>query len=36
VIGDKLGLYRELARSGPVTAVELAARTATAESYVRE
>src|SRR4051812_31792433 len=36
VIGDKLGLYRQLAESGPTTAVELAARTATAERYVRE
>jgi hypothetical protein len=36
VIGDKLGLYRKLAESGPTTAVELATRTATAERYVRE
>jgi SAM-dependent methyltransferase len=36
VIGDKLGLYRALAASGPATAAELATRTATAERYVRE
>jgi len=36
VIGDKLGLYRELADSGPLTSSELAERTATAERYVRE
>ncbi len=36
VIGDKLGLYRELAGSGPLTPSELAERTGTAERYVRE
>jgi 2-polyprenyl-3-methyl-5-hydroxy-6-metoxy-1,4-benzoquinol methylase len=36
VIGDKLGLYKALAEAGPVTAKELAARTDTAERYVRE
>ena len=36
VIGDKLGLYREMADGPPVTADELAARTGTAERYVRE
>jgi SAM-dependent methyltransferase len=36
VIGDKLGLYKELAAAGPLTARELAHRTATAERYVRE
>ncbi len=35
VLGDKLGLYKALAE-GPATAAELAARTATAERYVRE
>ena len=35
VIGDKLGLYRALA-AGPLTPAELAARTGTAERYVRE
>lgn len=36
VIGDRLGLYRELAQAGPLTAAELAERTGTAERYVRE
>ena len=36
VIGDKLGLYRALAEAGPLTPGELAARTGTAERYVRE
>jgi len=36
VMGDKLGLYRALAAGGPQSPVELAARTATAERYVRE
>ena len=36
VIGDRLGLYRELAAGGPLTSAELAARTGTAERYVRE
>jgi SAM-dependent methyltransferase len=37
VIGDKLGLWKALARVGePVTPVELAARTDTTERYVRE
>ncbi|MBF6569610.1 MAG: class I SAM-dependent methyltransferase [Candidatus Binataceae bacterium] len=36
VIGDKLGLYRAIAEAGSVTPVELAARTGTAERYVRE
>jgi 2-polyprenyl-3-methyl-5-hydroxy-6-metoxy-1,4-benzoquinol methylase len=35
-IGDKLGLYRAMADSRPVTSVELAERTGTAERYVRE
>lgn len=35
VIGDRLGLYRELAR-GACTAAELAARTGTAARYVQE
>jgi 2-polyprenyl-3-methyl-5-hydroxy-6-metoxy-1,4-benzoquinol methylase len=35
LVGDRLGLYKELAR-GPVTAVDLAARTGTNERYVRE
>ncbi|HSB56235.1 MAG TPA: class I SAM-dependent methyltransferase [Nitrosopumilaceae archaeon] len=36
VIGDKLGLYREMAKSGPLLPSELAAKTGTAERYVRE
>ena len=35
-IGDRLGLYKAMAGAGPVTAAELAARTGTAERYVRE
>ena len=36
VIGDKLGLYRAMAGAGPLTPADLAARTGTAERYVRE
>src|SRR3954451_15921485 len=36
VIGDRLGLYRELAAGGPQTSSELAQRTGTAERYERE
>jgi SAM-dependent methyltransferase len=36
VMGDKLGLYRALAGAGPSSPPELAARTDTAERYVRE
>jgi SAM-dependent methyltransferase len=36
VIGDKLGLYRELAKGEPLTSAELSARTDTSERYVRE
>jgi SAM-dependent methyltransferase len=36
IIGDKLGLYRELARGEALSAAELAAKTGTAERYVRE
>jgi 2-polyprenyl-3-methyl-5-hydroxy-6-metoxy-1,4-benzoquinol methylase len=36
VMGDKLGLYRALAGAGPTMPAELAARTGTAERYVRE
>jgi SAM-dependent methyltransferase len=35
-IGSRLGLFAELVRSGPATPAELAARTGTAERYVRE
>jgi SAM-dependent methyltransferase len=36
VIGDRLGLYRAMAKSGPVTSAELATATGTAERYIRE
>jgi 2-polyprenyl-3-methyl-5-hydroxy-6-metoxy-1,4-benzoquinol methylase len=36
LIGDKLGLYRAMADSLPVTSAELAERTGTRERYVRE
>src|SRR5271155_1664577 len=36
VIGDKLGLYRALAGTDGLSPAELAARTGTAERYVRE
>ena len=36
VIGDKLGLYKALAKAGPLTSADLAARTGTTERYVRE
>jgi len=36
VIGDRLGLYRAMADGEPVTAEELAGRTATDPRYVRE
>lgn len=35
-LGDRLGLYKDLAANGPATSAELAARTATNERYVRE
>lgn len=36
VTGDKLGLYKALAKDGPATPADLAARTGTHERYVRE
>ena len=36
VIGDKLGLYKAMAETGPITAAELAQKTSTNERYVRE
>jgi 2-polyprenyl-3-methyl-5-hydroxy-6-metoxy-1,4-benzoquinol methylase len=36
VIGDRLGFYRAMAGAGPLTSVELARRTGTAERHVRE
>ena len=35
-LGERLGLYQALAADGPATSAELAARTGTAERYVRE
>jgi 2-polyprenyl-3-methyl-5-hydroxy-6-metoxy-1,4-benzoquinol methylase len=35
-IGDKLGLYKSLAKTGPQTSAELARATGTAERYIRE
>ncbi len=35
-LGDRLGLYRALAETGPSTSTELAARTGLVERYVRE
>ena len=35
-LGDKLGLYKALASSGPLTAQELADQTGTVERYIRE
>ena len=36
LLGDRLGLYKAMADSAPVTAGELAERTSTSERYVRE
>lgn len=36
LLGDRLGLYKAMADSQPVTSAELAARTGTTERYVRE
>jgi SAM-dependent methyltransferase len=36
VIGDRLGLFKELASSGPATSAELAARAGIQERYARE
>src|ERR1700681_78831 len=36
IMGDKLGLYKALAEAGPLAPADLAARTGTAERYVRE
>src|ERR1043166_5728430 len=35
-IGDRLGLFKDLAAAGPATSEELAARTGTNERYIRE
>jgi SAM-dependent methyltransferase len=36
VMGDRLGLYKTMAESGPLTPAELAEKTHTSERYVRE
>jgi SAM-dependent methyltransferase len=36
LVGDKLGLYKAMAGSGPLTSAELAAKSGTHERYVRE
>src|SRR5437868_2187693 len=36
VIGEKLGLYKTLAKNGPLNSEELATKTGTRERYVRE
>ncbi len=36
VIGDRLGLWKALAKEGPMTSAELAKRTETSERYIRE
>ena len=36
LLGDELGLYKALANAGPLSSVELAERTGTAERFVRE
>ena len=36
LLGDKFGLYKAMAKAGPVTPAALAEATKTAERYVRE
>ena len=36
IIGDKLGLYKAMANAGPLSSKALAAKTQTAERYIRE
>jgi 2-polyprenyl-3-methyl-5-hydroxy-6-metoxy-1,4-benzoquinol methylase len=36
IVGDKLGLYKAMAGAGPLSSGELAAKSGTAERYVRE
>src|SRR6185437_978687 len=36
ILGDRLGLYKAMAESGPITSEELSAQTKTAERYIRE
>ncbi len=35
-LGDRVGLFKDLATNGPTTSAELAARTGTVERYARE
>ncbi len=36
ILGDRLGLYRTMAKTGPITSEELATKTNTSERYIRE
>jgi hypothetical protein len=36
ILGDRLGLYKTMAKTGPITSEELATQTNTAERYIRE
>lgn len=36
ILGDRLGLYKTMAKTGPITSEELASQTNTAERYIRE
>jgi hypothetical protein len=36
LVGDKLGLYKAMAGSGPLTSSEIASKTGIHERYVRE
>jgi hypothetical protein len=36
IIGDKLGLYKAMADSKPISTAELASRTETTERYIKE
>src|SRR3954453_6663249 len=36
ILGDRLGLYKAMAESGPITSKELSSQTNTAERYIRE
>ncbi|CAN7540131.1 methyltransferase domain-containing protein [Phenylobacterium sp. LjRoot164] len=36
ILGDQLGLYKAMAKSGPTTSLKLASQTGTTERYVRE
>ncbi len=36
ILGDRLGLYKTMAKTGPITSEDLANQTSTAERYIRE